>query len=88
MVFRSLRWLFILTHRFAPRRRFAPQDFLKIEEAVGFVSDIQREWRIPVYIGLSPGALGHDPDADNSEVIKKVRTDFVSNTLPKYLTFL
>jgi len=67
---------------------YPDEDFLKIEEAVGFVSDIQREWRIPVYIGLSPGALGHDPDADNSEVIKKVRTDFVSNTLPKYLTFL
>ena len=54
----------------------------------GFVSDIQRAWRIPVLVGIDPASLGHDPSADNSDVVKKVRSDFVANALPKYLTFL
>lgn len=56
---------------------------------MGFVSDVQREWRIPVYIGIDPSALGHDPESPStSEVIKKIRTEFWNKTLPKYLKFL
>ena len=67
---------------------YPSEDLLAIEEAIGFVGDIQKAWSYPLYMGMSPAKFGYDPKADNSEVVKKVRTAFVENDLPHWMSLL
>lgn len=72
---------------------YRADDMLAIEEALGLVSDLQRDWRPPVGIALDPSPYGYtDPEfkgsAEHSAVIKKVREDFMAGAFPKYMGFL
>jgi len=50
---------------------------LQIEEALGFVSDIQRSWMYAVFLGMKPEVFGHEKGTEaTAEAIKKVRSDW------------
>ena len=53
--------------------------FLEMEEALGFVEDVKRDWMWPLYFGMKVDQFGYDKEADNSAVVEKVRTAFVTN---------
>jgi len=63
---------------------------LKIEEALGFVSDIQKAWMFAVYVGMKPGLFGHPTGegVDNAPIIQKVRETFVKDNLPPWMDLL
>lgn len=75
-----------------------PEKLLVIEEALGFVGDIQKAWMFAVYVGMKPGLFGHPTvttDAegkqvpvDNSAIVEKVRSSFVSDQLPPWMDHL
>jgi len=72
---------------------YPDESMLAVEEARGLVSDLEREWRIPVGIGFQDLALfGHSPDikgtAEHKAIIKSVRNKFLAEELPKYMGFL
>ena len=55
------------------------QGQLVVEEALGFVSDVQREWTPMVYLGMKPESYGHEKGTDaTAAIVKKVRSDFAS----------
>lgn len=64
-----------------------------IEEARGLVSDLEREWRVPVGIGFQdPALFGHASEIsgtpEHKAIIQAVREKFVAEELPKYMGFL
>ncbi len=67
-----------------------PQKLLAVEEALGFVSDVQKAWMFAVYVGMKPGLFGHQTGegVDNSAVIQKVRENFVTDHLPTWMNLL
>ena len=71
---------------------YDPKDLLVIEEALGLVDDLNRDWRTPVAMGMDPSPFGYPDDFKGSDghkdVIKKVRLAFLANALPKYMKFI
>ena len=72
---------------------YPEDDMLAIEEARGLVSDLEREWRIPVGIGFQdPALFGHSPEIkgtpEHKAIIEAVRVKFLEEELPKYMGFL
>ena len=65
---------------------------LEVDEACGFVTDIERAWRPPVGVGIDPSTYGYAADFRGTEghaaVVKAVREQFVAEALPKYMEFL
>lgn len=56
------------------------QGQLMIEEALGFVGDIQREWTTVMQVGIKPESMGYEKGTDaTAAVVKKLRSDFASN---------
>ena len=68
----------------------SPQALLQIEEALGFVSDVQKAWMFAVYVGMKPGLFVHPTGegVDNAPIIQKVREQFVSDNLPTWMDLL
>ena len=70
-----------------------PDDKLfDIEEAIGLVEDFKRAWNPNLYIGMRAESFGH-PEGfsktdEGKELVKKMRTTFVKEELPKWLGFL
>ena len=64
---------------------------LRIDEVVGLAGDLDRAWLPRLMVSLMPTTLGHPEKfgetSEGQEVIRKVRTDFVENDLPKFLTY-
>lgn len=72
---------------------FPADNMLAIEEARGLVSDLEREWRIPVGIGFQdPALFGHSPEIkgtpEHTAIVQAVRAKFLAEELPKYMGFL
>ena len=66
-----------------------PDDkLLEIEEAIGMVEDVDRAWRPPVAVALSPADFGYPADFKGSDehkaVVKAVREKFVREDLAKW----
>jgi len=56
------------------------EEQLVIEEALGFVGDIQREWMPMVYLGMKPENYGHEKGTDDTAaMVQRMRSDFASN---------
>ena len=71
---------------------YPPDQMLDIEEARGLVSDLEREWRVPVGIGFQdPAIFGHSSNikgtAEHKAIIQAVREKFLAEELPKYMRF-
>jgi glutathione S-transferase len=70
---------------------YRAEDMLAIEEALGLVGDLQRDWRPPVGIALDPSVYGHTAEKGSEEhgaIVEKVRKDFMATSFPKYMGFL
>jgi len=70
-----------------------PDDkLLEVDEAMGLVADLQRDWRMPVYIGIDPTKFGHEPEFKGTDehqaLVKKLRGAFMEKDFPKYMGFL
>jgi glutathione S-transferase len=69
-----------------------PEKILAIEEAMGLVGDLKREWRPPLQIGMDPTVFGYPTDMKGTEthgaLVKAMREAFVENKLPRYMGFL
>jgi len=65
---------------------------LAVEEAIGFVDDLKRDWRPPVGIALDCTTYGYPADfkgsPEHNAVIKFMREQFVNGILPRYMGFL
>lgn len=76
---------------------YPPEQMLAIEEALGFVGDLQRDWRPAVGIALSPALYGHDvvlhrehPQAGGTPqelaaTVKRVREVFMAEAFPRFM---
>jgi len=66
---------------------------LEVDEAMGLVGDVQTQWRLPVYIGMTPDKFGYDAEGfkgseDHAAVVKKVRGAFMATEFPKLMGIL
>eukprot|EP01043_Picozoa_sp_COSAG02_P003010 COSAG02_NODE_71_length_42019_cov_36.443893_13_plen_223_part_00 len=67
------------------------EDMLAIEEALGLVGDLQRDWRPPVGIALDPSVYGHTVEKgseEHSTIVQRMREDFMASSFPKYMSFI
>ena len=63
---------------------------MKIESALGLVGDLTRAWRPAMYLGMRPEVFGYPMKSewvDADDTIKKVRSAFVTDDLPKYMKY-
>jgi len=63
---------------------------IKVEQILGLVGDLSRAWNPSLYLGMRPHIFGYpekDEWSDADAVIKKVRTDFLANELPRYMGY-
>jgi len=71
---------------------YPPTKLIQIEQAIGILSDLTSAWRPSLYTSMRPTSYGYDEDFPTTEkgkeVIQKLRTDFITNELPKYLQYL
>jgi len=61
---------------------------IKVEQILGLVGDLSRAWNPSLYLGMRPHIFGYpekDEWSDADAFIKKVRTDFLANELPRYM---
>eukprot|EP00756_Hemistasia_phaeocysticola_P062251 Hpha_TRINITY_DN5683_c0_g1::TRINITY_DN5683_c0_g1_i1::g.50688::m.50688/K04097/HPGDS; prostaglandin-H2 D-isomerase / glutathione transferase len=63
------------------------ESVLRIEEVMGLADDMQREWTPAFYMGLKPAKMGHYDITDEAKagLIKRMRTEFAEEALPRYL---
>jgi glutathione S-transferase len=74
-----------------------PEQFLKVQEAIGLVDDFERAWRPCVSIALEPQSLGYGiapvtasflkGSPELTETIKSLREAFIAQEMPKYFGF-
>lgn len=68
---------------------FADEDVPAIEEALGFVADIERSWRIPVGIGIGPAKYGYEKGTEETNAaIKRVRETWVKEDCRNFMSLL
>jgi len=71
---------------------YPPTKLIQIEQAIGILNDLSSAWRPSLYTSMRPTSYGYDEDFPTTEkgkeVIQKLRTDFITNELPKYLQYL
>eukprot|EP00578_Thalassiosira_sp_NH16_P002936 CAMPEP_0181138002 /NCGR_PEP_ID=MMETSP1071-20121207/34009_1 /TAXON_ID=35127 /ORGANISM="Thalassiosira sp., Strain NH16" /LENGTH=240 /DNA_ID=CAMNT_0023224799 /DNA_START=77 /DNA_END=799 /DNA_ORIENTATION=- len=85
--------MFRLAGEADPEGKLYPSDIakrLKVEEVLGLVSDVGRAWRPAIYIGMRPQVFGHPPKgewAESDAVIKKVRSTFIKEELPRFMGY-
>lgn len=68
-----------------------PEYRLKIDEALGLLSDLTRSWRPCLAVGFNPQNFGHPDDlTDESKgaMLKKMRETWVDSELPKYMGYV
>ena len=59
---------------------------------LGLTNDLSRAWRPALYIGMRPETFGYPKGADwakeeKEATVKKLREDFLSEILPKYMGY-
>jgi glutathione S-transferase len=63
-----------------------------IEEAIGLLKEMHDSWAPNLYIGMRPRAFGYSEGYAKTEegknVVKKTRETWITNELPKWLTWL
>ena len=70
-------------------RIYADSDIEVIEEALGFVNDIERSFYTALSLGISPAKHGYEKDSDESkDAIKRVREAWVTTSLPDFMKLL
>jgi len=63
---------------------------LKIDEIIGVLGDLHREWSPSIYISMKPQRYGHadDIDADaKAGLTQKLREGFLANELPRFMGY-
>mmetsp|Transcript_12850 Transcript_12850/g.23096 ORF Transcript_12850/g.23096 Transcript_12850/m.23096 type:complete len:241 (-) Transcript_12850:175-897(-) len=76
-----------------PEGKLFPADVrsrLKVEMTLGLVADLDKAWNPAMYVGMRPQKFGYPPKEEWSEgetVIKKLRTEFVTNELPRFMGY-
>lgn len=64
----------------------------EIEEAIGLIGDMQDSWAPNLFIGMRPQNFGYPEGYTKTEegqdLVKKLRTTWVDNELPKWLGYL
>lgn len=62
---------------------------LEIEEVIGLSDDMQRAWQPALYMGMGRHAnYGHPQEwPEQAQTVKKMREDFVRESLPKFMDF-
>jgi glutathione S-transferase len=61
---------------------------IKVESAIGLVGDMRAAWTTPFIIGMVPERFGYPPKdewTDKDATVKKLRTAFVENDLPRFM---
>ena len=70
---------------------YPSEDMLKIEEARGLVSDLERSWRSPVAVGIDSTEFGYpegfNGTPEHAAVVKSVREAFVAGQLPRFMGY-
>ena len=64
----------------------------QIDEAIGLIADLDRQWRPALYIGMSKGlkAFGYPDDISKEDaegLKKKLRENFLAEDLPRFLGY-
>jgi len=71
---------------------YPPTKLLQIEQAIGILNDLSSAWKPSLYTSMRPTQYGYEenfPTTDKGkQVIQQLRTDFITNDLPKYLQYL
>ncbi|KAL7425770.1 hypothetical protein ACHAXH_000123 [Discostella pseudostelligera] len=63
---------------------------IKVESALGLAGDMRTAWTTPFIIGMVPERFGYPPKeewADKDATVKKLRTAFVDNELPRFMKY-
>ena len=64
---------------------YPQEQMLAIDEALGFVGDLQRDWRPAVGMALSPALYGHAAGTPElAAAVKRVREAFMAESFPRY----
>jgi len=71
---------------------YPSEDMLQIEEALGLVGDMSRDFRNPVYLGMNPSAFGYSDDFKGSDehaaVTKAIREKFMAESFPQLMGYV
>lgn len=71
---------------------YPPTKLVQIEQAIGILQDLSSAWKPSLYTSMRPTHYGYEenfPTTDKGkQVIQQLRTDFITNDLPKYLQYL
>jgi len=76
-----------------PAGKLYPSDVagrLKVDQVLGLVGDLSREWSPCLYLGMRPEKFGHPPKAEWSDadaVIERMRTGFLADGLPRFMGY-
>ncbi|KAJ9462945.1 Glutathione S-transferase 1 [Diplonema papillatum] len=66
-------------------------EYLKVEEAMGLVEDMGKDWAPCLYLGMMPSKFGHDAEFNKTDAgkakIKEMREGWVKDSLPKFAKF-
>jgi glutathione S-transferase len=74
----------------SPDGSLYPRDKLyDVEEVLGLLDDAKRDWNGPFYLGMAPTKFGYPQDYNKTDegkaLLKKMREQFVQETLPQHL---
>lgn len=66
-----------------------PDIMLEIEEIIGLSDDMAKAWQPALYMGMGRHtSYGHPAEwSEKAECVKKLREDFVQESLPKFMEF-
>lgn len=71
---------------------YPPSKLYQIEQAIGILNDLNSAWKPSLYTSMRPTNYGYEENFPTTEegkkVIKKLRTDFINNELPRHLQYL
>lgn len=65
-------------------------DRLKVEQVLGLTGDLARAWSPGLYLGMRPQKFGYpttDEWSEGETVIGKVRTEFITGELPRFMGY-
>ncbi len=69
-----------------------PLEQFVVNEVLGLSGDFEREWTPCLYIGMKPEVFGYPSEDfsgtdEHKEIVKRLRQNFINNTLGKYMNY-